>query len=77
MRCVSCNRMLTDTERMAVKYIVDEDNPEVFVRTDIQEDMCYRCKTKMRDSGSILNRSYAHEDLTEGLSAPSTMSDYL
>ena len=77
MRCVSCDRILTDTERLAYKYTYDESKPEVFVRTGEMEDMCHSCNHKMRESDSYINKDYAHSALTEGLSMPTTMSDYL
>ncbi len=77
MRCISCNRILTDTERLSYKYIYDEDHPEVFVRTNEMEDMCHSCKSKMRESDSYLNKDYVHSELTEGITTQAKMSDYL
>lgn len=77
MRCVSCNRILTDTERLSYKYIYDENHPEVFVKTSEMEDMCHVCKHKMKESDSYLSKDYAHSGLTDGITIQAKMSDYL
>lgn len=75
MRCISCNRMLTDTERLSVKYAIDEENPDVLIKTDEPEDMCFRCRGKAAEQYSILDREYAFEDLTSGITKPAGFSD--
>lgn len=75
MRCVSCNRMLTDTERMSVKYYIDEDSPELLVKTDIPEDMCHKCRTLSSVTDSYTEKDYAFEGLTSGLCPSAGFSD--
>jgi len=75
MRCVSCNRMLTDTERMSVKYYIDEDTPQLLVKTDIPEDMCHNCKVQSFTTAYYSNREYAFEGLTSGLCPSAGFSD--
>lgn len=77
MRCVSCNRMLTQNERVSFKIMFDEDHPESFVSTGEYEDMCNRCKGKLKECYNYNNREYAHEELTEGITIQPKMSDYL
>lgn len=77
MRCISCNRILTDTERLSHKYTYDESHQELFVKTDEMEDMCHSCKHKMREADSYMSKEYSHSELTEGVTYQAKMSDYL
>ncbi len=68
MRCVSCNAILKDSERVSYKYIYDEDNPDVIINTGEFEDMCHSCQIDLAKADSYIDKDYDHNDIVDGLS---------